>query len=57
MSYPRGLDEYTDLELAEEVARREKLRAKGKCDYCERPPTTAPCKFPDRHHRDLVKKP
>lgn len=56
MSYPRGLDEFTDLELAEEIDRREKLRAAGKCDYCERSPKSSPCKFEERHYRDIVKK-
>lgn len=56
MSYPKTLDEYTDLQLAAEIERREKLRASGKCDYCERSNTTEPCQFPTRHHRDVVTK-
>lgn len=56
MGYAKQLDEYTDLELAQEVGRREKLRAAGMCDYCERPNTTSVCKHADRHLRDVVKK-
>lgn len=55
MSYPKSLDEYTDLELAQEIEKREKLRAEGKCDYCYRPNTTTVCKHADRHLRDVVK--
>jgi hypothetical protein len=50
MGYPRDLDEYTEDELIDELNKRIGLHEKGKCGYCERKPTTTPCKFPDRHH-------
>ena len=56
MSYPKALDEFTDLELAQELQKREKMRSEGKCDYCYRPNTTSVCKHADRHLQDLVKK-
>lgn len=54
MGYPRSLDEITDRELTQEIERRKKLRAAGKCDYCERDNSTDPCKFPERHFQDRV---
>ena len=62
MSYPRDLDDYSDEELINELARRCAERSKGNCDYCRRPrtettisgvtrPTTA-CKHESRHKRD-----
>lgn len=51
MSLPRDLDEYTKGELLAELERREKARKADVCDYCVRPFSTAPCKFPDRHKR------
>ncbi len=50
MSYPRDLDEYTEAELAAEIVRRREARASGLCDYCGRPPTETPCRFPERHN-------
>jgi hypothetical protein len=29
------------------------LRSQMLCDYCERPPTAHPCKFPDRHRAPI----
>jgi len=51
MSYRLGLDEYTELTLTEELYRRAKARAEGVCDYCGRPPSKSPCKFPERHKK------
>ncbi len=39
MSYPRDLDDYSDDELINELARRCAERSKGNCDYCRRPRT------------------
>lgn len=49
MSYPRDLDEISMEELEREVARRRELRAFELCDYCARPYSAPPCKFPERH--------
>lgn len=49
MSYPRDLDEYSDVELVGEVTRRKEARAKGLCDYCNRPVSEPSCRFPLRH--------
>ena len=54
MSYPRGLDEYTDEELHQELSRREDARARGLCDYCGRDQSTPMCRFNQRH--SLVKR-
>jgi len=51
MSLPISLDEYTEVELRAELMKRERLRAKGLCDYCERRPDESPCRFPGRHKR------
>jgi hypothetical protein len=37
MSYPRGIDDYEDEDLVEEIAERIRRRERGKCDYCQRP--------------------
>lgn len=50
MSYPKDLDEYTEAQLQEELARREDVRAQGRCDYCGGLQTETSCKFPERHH-------
>lgn len=49
MSYPKDLDEYTDAQLREELARREQARAEGRCDYCGRGNAASACRFPNRH--------
>lgn len=49
MSYPKGLDEYTDDELREELARRRRAVASATCAYCERRIAECerkPCRFP-----------
>lgn len=51
MGYPRDLDEYDEKELDAEKRRRAERRNRGLCDYCERAPTSPPCRFP-RRHRD-----
>lgn len=43
MSYPRDLEDYTDDELAYELARRCAERYKGNCDYCRSPREEQPC--------------
>ena len=53
MSYLLALDEFSEHHLRAELARRERLRAEGKCDYCARAIDLPPCKFPDRHRRPL----
>ena len=50
MSYMKNLDEYTRLELIEEIRRREDANEKGICDYCgKNPDRSSPCRFPRRH--------
>jgi hypothetical protein len=49
ISYPLDLDEYAEERILLELSRRGKLRARGVCDYCERPPAAPACKFPRRH--------
>lgn len=49
MSYPRDLDEYSDEELREEIARREDCRARGVCDYCGKNGNAPKCRFKNRH--------
>jgi hypothetical protein len=49
ISYPLDLDEYGEDRILLELSRRGKLRARGVCDYCERPPAAPACKFPRRH--------
>ncbi len=52
MSYHKDLDEYTEHELRQELARREAAVTEGRCDYCGRPGLVEPaCKFPERHSR------
>lgn len=48
----RGLEEIPDEELHDELARRDRARYDGKCDYCGRVSGSEPrCKFPGRHGR------
>jgi hypothetical protein len=49
VSYPRDLDEYSDEELREEIARREDCRARGVCSYCGKNGNATKCRFKDRH--------
>lgn len=50
MSYPLAMDEIPEADLFAELERRQTLRQKSKCDYCERPlGKSAACKFPERH--------
>lgn len=52
MSYHKDLDEYTDTELRQELARREAAVTEGICDYCGRGGLVEPaCMFPNRHHK------
>jgi len=50
MSYPRDLEEYSEVELQDELKRRQNARDHGFCDYCGRRFDTPPCKFPWRHY-------
>jgi hypothetical protein len=45
----RDLDEIPEAEIVHELELRAERRAKGKCDYCNRPLDERPCKFPERH--------
>lgn len=49
MSYPIDLYECPEEQLRDELARRAKLRAEFKCDYCLRLLTSTPCKLRERH--------
>ena len=49
MSYQRDLDEFTEEELRDELARREEARRLGLCDYCGRNGNATKCHFPSRH--------
>ena len=55
MGYPRGIDEYTDLELIQELQLRAERRDDGVCDYCERFKDEPECKFPTRHSMAMKK--
>ena len=51
MSYPFTLDDVPDKELYNELMRRRKAFACGKCSYCMRRLLSMPaCKYPDRHN-------
>lgn len=52
MSYFEGLDEFSTMELLRELKRRQHLRDKGLCDYCQKPMTSALCRFSTRHMGD-----
>jgi hypothetical protein len=43
------LDLIPRSQLEEELQRRDKAHAKGRCDYCGKGPNTPACKYPDRH--------
>lgn len=45
MSYPKDLDEYTDLAIRREWQRRNNLIILNKCTYCEEPPNKCNCKM------------
>lgn len=49
MSYRLDVDEYDVSDLRAELRTRAENRRRGLCDYCGRPGTTTPCKFPARH--------
>ena len=49
MSYPRDLEDYSDVELAEEIMRRARNRAIDRCDYCGKTDESPACKYPQRH--------
>jgi len=43
------LDELDEAVLLAELARRDRRRKAGVCDYCERPTSASLCRFPKRH--------
>lgn len=50
VSYPRDIDDITDVELVAEIVRRNRLRKEGRCDYCKaQARVTNPCGYPERH--------
>jgi hypothetical protein len=49
VSYPRDLDEFSEEELRDELARREEARRLGLCDYCGRNGNATKCRFSNRH--------
>lgn len=55
MSYPKDLDEYTDVELSAELLSRANRRSAGRCDYCDNYRNEGPCKFPQRHIMALTR--
>jgi hypothetical protein len=46
---PARLDTISRSQLEEELRRRDKAQATGRCDYCGKGPRTPPCKYPERH--------
>jgi len=52
MGYSRGIDEFTTMELLQELKRRQDLRSRELCDYCSRPEDASMCRFPTRHIGD-----
>jgi hypothetical protein len=57
MSYPLDLDEMGEERIKMELAQRERRRAAGRCDYCDREPSSPICKFPRRHHDAWIRTP
>lgn len=49
MAYQVCFEEHSDIELISELARRVDCRLAGVCDYCSRPGSATPCRFPTRH--------
>ncbi len=51
MGYPRDIDEYSDVDLLQELTVRASRRRMGRCDYCDRlrDEGNTGCKFPERH--------
>lgn len=54
MGYFRDIDEFTTVELLEELARRMRDSDAGLCDYCHRARSAPPCKFPQRHTQSFI---
>lgn len=53
----RPLDEIGEEMLQLELTQRERRRAAGRCDYCDQPPQSRPCKFPRRHADPRIVRP
>lgn len=54
MSYPMGLDEYTEAALVAELDGRRAERRAGRCDYCGRPQGAGQwCRMEARHAGDV----
>lgn len=51
MSYPKDLEDYSDDQLSDELARRNRCRVELRCDYCERLQSSPPCRHADRHRQ------
>jgi hypothetical protein len=49
MSYRLDLDEYTEIQLLEELSKRLQAREWSDCDYCGRHVDTSECKMHWRH--------
>ena len=45
----RDIEDFSEQDLHKELARRLKDRQAGLCDFCGRPPMTAPCREFERH--------
>lgn len=56
MGYPRDIDDMSEKELTDELARRKRIQAAGLCDYCGSHPSKPACKYPERHHLTAPKK-
>lgn len=44
-----GLEQYSELEIRNELERRNDLRDEGKCDFCQQHGNTEDCLRPARH--------
>lgn len=53
----KDLSEYDEMQLLNEISRRQAERAKGRCEYCGRSFRSEPCKFPERHARPGLAEP
>lgn len=49
MSYPKDLDEYTDVEIRAEIRRRARAALEGRCSYCHQALDAKPCRYGELH--------
>lgn len=54
--FGKELDEYSDDELHEELARRADCEKRGVCSYCGMNGNATKCRFPSRHPSRIRKK-